>query len=366
MCNFNKSFAGLLIVLLFCGLCLFSCGGTPAASSTGSKPSAPSASSPSAPQPAWVTKPESAYPSAQYVVATGEGRSAEEAQYKARVGLLQIFGMKLADESVIQEMYQETSTQAGTNWANTVSVDRKITASAEGILSGCEIKEQWKNDKGNEFHALAVMEKAKTLNIYPDIIKRISQGMTEVLNIPNKNTFEGYARYRFAATLAKDIDSCINVLRFAGGSTSVPAGLKTENEYLAEANNIIRTIPVRVAVTTGRDLDQNGRIQAAFAKTIGNVGFRTGDNNSPYALEITLAVSPVELAGQTNKFARYEITANLVDTKTRQGVLPTYSINGREGHATQSEANNRAIAAAERKINEDYKGLLEENLSQIK
>jgi hypothetical protein len=314
--------------------------------------------------PDWVRNPNANFPESQYVAAAGDGKTMEEAQYKARANLLGIFGMKLSDESVIAEMFSQTSSASGTNWNETVSSDRKISSSAEGILSGCEIKENF--NAGNQFYALAVMEKAKAASTYTDIIKRLAQSITEVLNIPNKNTIDGYARYRVASIMAKDIDSCINVLRFVGGSGSVPAGLKSESEYMTEASNIIKTIPVRVVLTRGGELDREGRILSAFQKTIGNVGFRTGDNSSPYVLEVTLALSEVELAGQTNKFARYEITANLIQLSTRQGVVPTYSINGREGHATLSEAQQRAVRAAESKINSEYKDLLEDHLSQLR
>ena len=353
-----------ILILLFFSLLFSACGSSPsqgAASGAGGSSARAGGN-----EPIWVRNPGASFPESQYVVAVGDGKSMEEAQYKARANLLGIFGMKLADESVIAEMFQSTETAKGTTWSDSLTSERRISSSAEGILSGCEIKENWKNDRGNEFYALAVMEKAKTISIYNDIIARLSRDITQVINIPNINTIDGYARYRVAANMAKDIDSCVNVLRFAGGTGSVPAGLKSESEYMTEASNIIKTIPVRVVLTRGADIDREGRILSAFSKTIGNIGFKTGDNSSPYVLEVTLALSEVELTGQANKFARYEITANLIQTSTRQGVVPTYSINGREGHTTYSEAQQRAVRAAETKINNEYKELLEDHLSQLR
>ncbi|MCL2139482.1 MAG: LPP20 family lipoprotein [Treponema sp.] len=314
--------------------------------------------------PVWVTKPGTLYPDSQYVAAAGDGKTAEDSQYKARANLLGIFGIRLADESIIAEMFQQSTVGGRTNWNETVSSDRRITASAEGILAGCEITEMWQNDRGTEYYALAVMNKARTIDIYNDIIARLSQDIREALNLPNLNSIDGYRRYKFAAVLAKDIDSCINVLRYVGGSGSVPAGLKSENEYLIEANNIVRAIPVRVALVRGSQFDKEERIQKAFARALGSVGFRTGDNNSPYTLEVTLSLSEVNLS-QQYKFARYEITANFIQMSTRQGVFPAYSINDREGHANYPEAEQRAIRKAEARINEEYKNELEKNLSQF-
>ena len=353
-----KLFTGIL-VLSFCGLCFAACASTPAAYSS------PASAANRTPEPEWIKRPGSLYPDSQYVVAVGDGKTLEEAQNKARANLLGIFGMKLADESVIADMFRQTTTGGKTSWSETVTSDRRISSSAEGILSGCEIKESWKNDRGNEFYALAVMEKAKTISIYNDIIARLSRNITEMLNIRNINSIDGYTRNRAAAAIAKDIDSCVSVLRFVGGSGSIPAGLRSESQYLTDANNIIKTIPVRVAITRGSEFDGEGRIRNAFGKTIGEAGFRTGDNSSPYVLEVTLALSDVDSPNQ-NKFVRYEITANFIQTSTRQGVVPAYSINGREGHLNFSEARQRAIRAAEAKINSEYKELLEDYLSQLR
>jgi len=362
MYNSYKNTFGIAVLSLLCCLFFSVCSSVPSLP----PPAAYAQNALTEKQPEWIRNPNTGYPQTQYVAASGDGITAEEAQYKARANLLGIFGMKLADESVISEVYKETNIGGNVSWSDTVNNQRRISSSAEGILAGCEIKENWKNAAGTQYYALAVMDKAKTIDLYSDIIKRLSQAINEALNVSNKNTFEGYARYRFAATVAKDIESCVSVLRFAGGSASVPAGLKSENEYLVEASNIIKTIPVRVVVTKGKEFDKADRVQNAFAATIGKVGFRTGDASSPYALEITLVVSEVQLANQTNKFARYEIAAEMIDVRRRQGLLRTYSINGREGHTTYSEAQDRAIRAAETKINNEYRALLEESLTQLK
>jgi hypothetical protein len=362
MYKLYKTILGIIVLPLFCSLSLSACFSAP--------PHVPQTalqgSALTEKQPEWINNPYTKHSQAQYVAASGDGKTAEESQYKARVNLLGIFGMKIADDLVVDEKYIETNKNGNDSWSDSLSSTRRISASAEGILAGCEIKENWKNAKGTEYYALAVMDKTKTIDIYKDIISRQSQSISETLNIQNKNTFDGYSRYRYAAALAKDIDSCVNVIRFVGGSGSVPAGLKSENDYLIEANNIIKSIPVRVAVVEGKEFDKANRIQNAFAGVIGKLGFRTGDASSPYALQITLALSEVKFANQDNKFARYEIAADMIDAKTRQGILPAYSINGREGHQNYPEAQDRAIRAAETKINNEYRAFVEENLIQVR
>jgi hypothetical protein len=46
-------------------------------------------------------------------------------------------------------------------------------------------------------------------------------------------------------------------------------------------------------------------------------------------------------------------------------VLLPFNINGREGHLNLPEAENRAVAAAEKKINEGYGTVLSDYLSTL-
>ncbi|MCL2244366.1 MAG: LPP20 family lipoprotein [Treponema sp.] len=357
MNKINRSITGIIILLLLSGLCLSSC-----ASGGGSTYVPPSSGSSARGAPAWVSNPYSAVSEAQYVAAFGDGLSLEEAQYKSKANLLQVFGMKLSDESVIAETFNQTTTNNNTNWTETVSSNRKLAASAEGILVGCEIRET--SQSGNNYYALAVMERSKAVSSYNDIIARLSTDISHVLNVPNMNTIDGYARNLVAAEFAKDIDACINVIRFVGGAGNVPAGLKSESQYKADANTILKSIPVNVVLVRGAEFDPENRIQTAFARAIGAVGFMTGTNTAPYVLEITLNLSEVVL-DNPNKFSRYEITAALLDARTRQGVVPPWPINGREGHANYSEAQQRSVRAAEARINSEYKELLQTALDSL-
>jgi hypothetical protein len=124
------------------------------------------------------------------------------------------------------------------------------------------------------------------------------------------------------------------------------------------ANTVIKAIPVLVTVENDRD----GRIRGAFAAALAAKGFGTGGNNSRYQLQARLSLS--EAPTQTNKFARYVVDGNFVDTATGI-ILFNYNINGREGHLNLPEAENRAVRAAENKIKGDYAAALTAFLSQL-
>jgi len=233
-----------------------------------------------------------------------------------------------------------------------------ITASMDTLI-GAEVKEVWFDSRSTHY-AVAVMEKARTAQIYNDLIKANQSIIANLIDMKDteKNSLEGFSRYQFAAAVADINVAYGNVLRVIG--SPVPAGLVKGDNYRLEAQNITKAIPVGIIVKN----DKAGRIQGAFAKAFSDIGFRSGGNNSRYVLNVDITISPVDYPNNTNKFARIELGANLTDTSVKSVLLP-YNFNDREGHTTAAEAENRVYMAAERKINEEYKNILSDYLNQL-
>ena len=204
------------------------------------------------------------------------------------------------------------------------------------------------------------MEKAKTAQLYNDMIQANQNMISNLItmNQTEKESLEGVARYQLAAAVADINIGYGNVLKVIGAAPSTE--LKKGDDYRLEAQNITKTIPVGIKVKN----DKSGRIQGAFAKVFSDLGFRSGGNNARYMLEVDIKVSPVDLPNNANKFVRMELSAELTDTGSQTVLLP-YNFNNREGHTSESEAENRVYAAAERKITGEYKDALSNYLSQL-
>jgi hypothetical protein len=225
-------------------------------------------------------------------------------------------------------------------------------------LAGAEIRDAW-ND-GETFYAVAVMEKERTARLYTQMVQDNRRIIDTLVDIPvaGRNSMDSLARFQFAGAVAEANQIFSTVLSVIGAP--VPAGLQRPEDYRLEAANITKNIPVSVSVANDRD----NRIRSAFASAFSSAGFRTGGNNSRYQLQARISLSELELSNQTNKFVRYSIEGNFVDTSTGDILFP-YSIVGREGHPILSEAENRAVRAAESKIREDYTQSLSAYLSQL-
>jgi hypothetical protein len=313
-------------------------------------------------KPAWVDSVDSVYGKAQYVAAVGYAADRAMAEKNALGNLTAFFGQSIQADQTITNTYQEAVRNGvTTGLTDNLAAQNTIRTSASmDTLIGAEIKEVWLDSRSNTHYAAAVMEKAKAAPLYTEMIQA-NQNMIKnliTMSAAEKNSLEGLSRYQFAATVADINVSYGNLLRLI--DAPVPPGLVKGDEYRIEAQNIVKAIPVGVAVTN----DKSGRVQGAFAKSLSELGFRSGGNNSRYVLRVEIAVSPVDLPNNPNKFARMELSANLTDTSAGAVLLP-YNFNNREGHTSQSEAENRLFLTAERKINEEYAKLLNNYLAQL-
>jgi hypothetical protein len=364
----KKPVTGLLLFLsCFLLFLLYGCAGTPAAddseaeairlanasleamngsslanSSTGSGGSGNG-------KPAWIDSPDAVYNRSAFVTGVGFGSSRDVAEKNAFAALSFVFRQTLQADQRITTSYQEAVKNGVTaGWTENTLAESAISTSTAMELVGAEIRDTW-SDGGN-FYAVAVMEIPKTVRLYTQMIQDNQKIIDTLVDIPisERNSMDSLARFQFAATIAEVNKVFANVLSVIGAP--VPEGMKGPEDYRLAASAIMNTIPVMVAVEN----DRNGRIRGAFTSALSSAGFRTGGTGSRYQLQGRLSFSEVQLPNQTtNKFIRYLIEGNFVDTSTGDILFP-YSINGREGHISLAEAEIRALGAAEKKIKEDY------------
>jgi len=311
-----------------------------------------------APRPEWVSD-LSGYRSARptHLVATGTGNSRHNAEMDALRQLVMIFGTDIQVDSRLVESYREV-VRSGVvaSWEDT-AFDRTVALEA-GMdnLIGVEIGDFWTD--GRTHFALATMNRASTVRIYSEMIRANREIIDNLTNMTpaERNTFDGFSRYRFAAMIADMNVSYGAVLSVMGAPQQ---GIRRGEDFRRGAMEIAAAIPIAINVSN----DRAGRLQGAFAGAFTDLGFRTGGTGRRYVLDVDVTVQPTDHAGQ-NVFVRMELSANLIDTWTGAVLLP-FTFNLREGHRTQAEAENRAFLEAERRINNLYGALLSDYLSRL-
>lgn len=342
---------------LFAAILLTACASAPAAKTT-------KGSADTAKEPAWVSNPHSVYSEAQYVSAVGYGADREAAEKNAYGALVAVFGQTIKGETTVSSRYSEAVKSGQVLITEDSGVDRAVTTSFDlDTVVGAEIKDTW-FDGAKTTYAVAVLEKSKATMLYSNLLERNEETIARLKDIPaaDRDTLDAYARYDLAATIGDTNGRFLNVLSVVSPAAAAAkrGSVSNGDQLRVECLRISQAIPIDVKVENDRD----GRIAAALASVVSASGFKTGGVDSRYAIAATLTLSEVALADNPNKFARYVMDSRLVDRKTGAALLP-YGITGREGHTTLSEAENRAVRAAEKKIKEDYKKAFADYLSKL-
>jgi len=305
-------------------------------------------------RPAWVDKPSAVYPESLYVSANGGGSSREAAENSAKSALVSYFKQSVSSQITIVD----TEVQSGgrtVQSTTSASMSTEATAALDALI-GVEIKGTWNDTKGKSgWWAVAVMEKAQGRERYTAELNKVIGEINLLSDISGGVTFDSIARCRSARKLLPKAEVYALILSMVNGpdrhNELIQLATKVDNA-LTQA----QAIPVDVRVTG----DRNGQIRAAFARAFTNQGFRTGNSNSRYALEVKLTLE----AAPKNQYynTRYTVDAILKDTQTGTELL-TYNAYDRESHpASQADADNRAILGALKAIEGEFPGKLQEFL----
>lgn len=341
-----------MIRILAAALAVAAFGLTSCASAPEAKDAKAGSSPETAKEPAWVANSRSVYPESQYVSATGYGPDRETAEKDALGQLISIFGQTVKGETTVSTRYTEAVKNGQIDVSEDSSLDRAVNSSFDlETVVGAEVKDTWTN--GETYYAVAAMDKAKASITYANLIDSNERTISKLVAIPEaeQNTLDAYARYDLASTIAETNGRFLNVLSVLspGQAAAKRSSVSNGDEIRVQCMKIAQAIPIGISVEGDRD----GRIAAAFASVVANSGFKSGGLKSRYVLTANMSLSEVQLNDNKNKFTRYILDSKLTDTKTGTVLIP-YSANGREGHSTLSEAENRAFRAAEKKIGEEY------------
>ncbi len=315
------------------------------------------------PKPVWVDNPREVYSDARYVAAVGYGPDRESAEKSALGALVAVFGQNVSGETVVTSQYTEAVREGRVLVTEDSAVQQAVTSSWEqDTIVGAEIKDTW-FDGNRTTYAVAVMDKSRAMVLYAELIEANESSIQSLTAIPaaERNTFDAYARFDLAATIAEANAGFVNVLSVVspGAAAARRSGLTMAEDMRLECRKIAEKIPITVQVEN----DREDRIRSAFSSVISGAGFKIAESGSRYTLQAVLRLSETELPKNPNKFARYQVESRLTDAQNATSVLP-WTISGREGHATLPEAEHRAVRAAEKKIQTEFGAVFSDFLSR--
>jgi predicted fused transcriptional regulator/phosphomethylpyrimidine kinase len=304
-------------------------------------------------KPAWVDNLSAVYPERLYAGAVGYGADRQAAERNAIGSLTAFFKQSVSSKVSITDREAQVNGQSVS--ASYMSQSIEASAALDNLI-GAEIKSVWNDTKNRLWYAAAVMEKAKCRELYAAELDKALREINILINPAGGVTFETIARCKKARELIGKADVYALVLALLDGPNrqgELSALLPKVNAALNEA----RSIPVDVRVSG----DVNGRVRAAFSSVFTAAGFKTGNRNSRYALEVTLSMAHAPKTAYFN--TRYTIDAVLKDTQTGAELF-TFNAANRESHpASQEDADSRVITGVQRRIEEEFPNILQDYLS---
>ncbi|MDR0759514.1 MAG: LPP20 family lipoprotein [Treponema sp.] len=304
-------------------------------------------------KPVWVDRPGALFPDALFISAVGSGQDRRRAETSALGSLASYFRQSVINSTLIRDSEKQEN---GRSVSSTTEASQTIEAvSAVDALIGVEIRDVWNNERQKIWYAVAVMEKARCAPRYSEEIDKTVAEINNLIDVSAGVSFETISKCRQAKGLVDKADVLAFVHRMLGGQ-SRQAEISALSTRVANTMDQAKTIPVNVRV----DGDRDGRIRSAFAGIFTGAGFRTGNRNSRYTLEVTMVLSEAPKNQYYN--TRYTVNAILQDTLNGTELF-SYTIASRESHTqSQADADNRVYIGAERKIKAEFPEVLREYL----
>ncbi|MDR1399699.1 MAG: hypothetical protein LBJ41_07255 [Treponema sp.] len=301
--------------------------------------------------PLWVTNQAAAFPDRDWLSVVEAGRDRASAQNAALNALARVFktnvqsmtrayeefaqavsesdNKKIATFTESQDFAQEVKTSS--NVTGLVGVQTDVWTAADGMV-----------------YANARMNRRDCAARYTAMIhenERVIRLLKEIA-AENPATFEAFESLSFAANVAAVTDnfqSLLEVLDVSAIGRQREYGNADTVKALAQAEARSITITIQV------EGDVSNRMSRAFSSFFTKRDFRAATSgNNAYTLYAILELEEADVGNQRIKYVRYLLMATLEDQNGKE--VFSFSVNDRQGQASESAARQRALQAAEAAI----------------
>ena len=305
--------------------------------------------------PEWVNQPSLVYPNSAYVSYVGSAADRNASEVNALQGLAAIFGQSVKSESKASSRMEQAKANGLVATTSVQAFSQDVIRAVDvDCLVGVEMKEYWHDEKSGTWHALALLDKAKAVDIYSTMIKKNAAAIPTVLKGADgdKLSLDAFAAYDFAEDIALENEGHLKKISvIAPDSVN---GLKSycpsSKGFHAKKMEIAKQIPICVQTFN----DEHGRYKEAFSQAISEAGFRgTTDASARYTLIAKFEFERSDTRDKKTVRCRYNCESYINDAQTEHQIVP-FTVKGRESHADYNEAVVKAEKALVSKIKSDF------------
>lgn len=302
--------------------------------------------------PEWVTAPESAYDSNEYLVAVGSGDDKKEAESDA---------LSLLARSIQQNVMASTESSktfdgndsAGYNtnydYSGTVIADSTVKD-----IPGITFPKTWIAKNGTVY-TLALLSRQEAGKYYQQKIADLTAVVESEIIFANSNkgSFAALAALQNAVQTAWENQMYLDTLAGINSDMyhliSLDYGSAQAVEVLAARQKEYIVVAVEV------EGDSNGRISSVLEGILSDLGLKaasSSDESAAYLFRGRVMMSQLQLDNKY-EYARFVLDVDLLE-KASGKILFSYSKNGREAHVSYSEATQRAFRTMEDMLEKEF------------
>lgn len=303
--------------------------------------------------PEWITVPSIVYPTEVYLNGTGYGNTRDEAELEAVKNLSSIFGQTVIAENTVSKKMQNAISDGEISFSTTNNLEQNIKNQIEAKnLIGIEIAEYYYHQTEKKWYAIAILNKAKTADIYEGLILKNDETVRKALKEAENEleSFYGYSEICFALEIAVENDkllknlSVINVDRGEQLSKKVVSleSIKVLQKKSAEK--------ITIYIDIKNDADK--KIKSAFQSVFSKYGFKTSSSKKErYGLEGKYT-SEITNKGKVN-YCIYTLNLEFNDFSENESLF-AINLDGREGAPSVNNAINRSYRVLEKNIYSEF------------
>lgn len=295
----------------------------------------------------WADSVKKNYPDSEYISAVGSGKDRASAESDAKLALSQILGESISAEQVTMQYADSTGREEG--MISSVVNEKAVFEHITGIV----IKENYVDKKTKTYYALAVLNRKESGDYYFAKANEASLHINDLVSKAKKlrGKVDSLSYLNEAIDISEDTEYNVNLLsvispaqgRIVRAAYQSPQSLRTVRAELASA------VTVSVAVQG----DSDGRIRSAFVSALRDKGVTVVDSGGTYIIDADISFEHADVADPQHIFVRYILNAPMTEIVSGNTVVP-YTLAGREGHVTESQAKNRAVIKMSGTIKTEY------------
>ena len=302
--------------------------------------------------PEWVTNPESAYNSKEYLLAVGSGDNKKDAESDA-LSLL----ARSIQQNVVATTESSKTFDGNDNSGFNTNYDYEgtvIAASSIKDIPGVTFPQTWIAKNGTVY-TLALLNRQEAGKYYRQKIADLTAVVESeiVFADRNKGSFAALTALQNTVETARENQLYLDTL--AGINPSMYHSISLDYGSAQAVEVLAARQKEHIVVAVDVEGDSNGRIASVLEDILSDLGLKAAaasDTSAAYLFRGKVTMSQLQLDNKY-EYARFVIDVDLVEKASGKVLFP-YSKNGREAHVSYSEAVQRAYRTLESTLKKEF------------